>query len=137
MKIYGNNQDYSEIDQFVGTNIWVLAFYFNEYGAPSSAFVNLLSRRGDTITFKMIENMFLCGNVGDEEVWDFAWTDEEIFDVARNILDYGSEDGEIHKLSISESDFELEHPIQIFTTDEINEIIDTCYSDILRALGER
>ena len=132
MKIYANNQDYALIDQYVGTNIWVRAFYFDDLGTPNYDYVNILSRNGDMVTFKSLENAFVSGDAGDEEVWDFPWSDRDIYDVIRNFRNHGSQDCEIYKFSISENSFEIEHPAEILTTSEINEMIDECYDNIIR-----
>ena len=136
MKIYANDQDYSLIDQYVGTNIWVFAFYCDDLGTPNYDYVNILSRNGDTITFKRLENAFVSGDAGDADVWDFPWSDSDIYDVIRNFRNYGSQDCEIYKFSISENVFEIEYPAEILTTSEIDEMIDECYANIIRKFEE-
>ena len=135
MKIYANNQDYSLIDQYAGTNIWVSTFYCDDRG-PNVVFANILSRNGDIVTFKEIAAMFISGDVTDDSVWEFAWSEQDVYNTIQNFDNYGSGDQEIHQCSISEDEFSIYQPTEILTTNEINDIIETCYGDIIQRFEE-
>ena len=115
---------FPELDQFIGTDLWVLMSIVNKYDLSEWRYVNILSRKGNYITCRDVN-----ASVVDDDIENSALPNNpEYLKIYIDSVIYNSVDRKLHKITIDlSSSVDMVDFDDILTTDEIRAILTETY----------